>query len=143
MLNPMKENQTNIKPASEPRIKPVHIEFSHPTAEEVRIAGSFNDWRPEATPMIALGGGRWAKKLVLPPGKYEYCLVVDGYYLPDPQSRQTSPNPFGGVNSVMSVEAQARTRAPERPVEEQTDVNESEQANSNYVRILIVDDTPC
>lgn len=101
----MKRNRTNNKPASESRTKPVHIEFAHPTATTVRIAGSFNDWRPEATPMIPLGDGRWAKELALPPGTYEYCMVVDGDYLPDPQARQTTPNPFGGVNSVLSVQA--------------------------------------
>jgi 1,4-alpha-glucan branching enzyme len=103
----MKKNRTNHKPATELRAKPVHIEFTHPTAAAVRIAGSFNDWRPEATPMIPLGDGRWAKELALPPGTYEYCVVVDGDYRPDPQARQTTPNPFGGVNSVLSVQAPA------------------------------------
>ena len=41
----------------------------------VGIAGTFNDWRPQATPMIRLNDGRWAKELALPPGTYEYCLV--------------------------------------------------------------------
>lgn len=103
----MKKNRTNHTPAGQPRTKPVHIEFTHPTAAAVRIAGSFNEWRPEATPMIPLGEGRWAKELALPPGTYEYCVVVDGDYLPDPQARQTTPNPFGGVNSVLSVQAPA------------------------------------
>lgn len=103
----MKKKNTNNQLTSEAKAKPVHIEFSHPTAAAVRIAGSFNDWRPEATPMIPLGEGRWAKELALPPGTYEYCVVVDGDYLPDPQARQTTPNPFGGVNSVLSVEARA------------------------------------
>ena len=31
-----------------------------------------------ATPMISLGDGRWIKALALPPGTYEYRLVVDG-----------------------------------------------------------------
>lgn len=99
----MKKIKTNNQPGSEPRTKPIHIEFTHPTAATVKIAGSFNDWRPEATPMISLGEGRWAKELVLPPGTYEYCVVVDGDYQPDPQARQTTPNPFGGVNSVLRV----------------------------------------
>lgn len=99
----MKKIKTNNKPANEPRTRPIHIEFTHPTAATVKIAGSFNDWRPEATPMISLGKGRWAKELVLPPGTYEYCVVVDGDYQPDPQARQTTPNPFGGVNSVLRV----------------------------------------
>ena len=56
-----------------------------------------------ATPMIALGEGRLAKDLALPPGDYEYCLVVDGQWTPDPKATETVPNPFGGVNSVRRV----------------------------------------
>ena len=59
----------------------VHFEFFHPQASRVNIAGPFNDWRPEATWMISLGHGRWIKQLVLPPGRYQYCLVVDGHWI--------------------------------------------------------------
>ncbi len=81
----------------------VHVEFRHPTATAVAIAGTFNDWRPEATPMVDMGQGRWLKELVLPPGTYEYLLVVDGRWLADPLAQGTTPNPFGGVNSVVTV----------------------------------------
>jgi 1,4-alpha-glucan branching enzyme len=81
----------------------VHVEFSHPTATAVAIAGTFNNWRPEATPMVAMGEGRWLKELVLPPGRYEYLFVADGHWLADPRAQATTPNPFGGVNSVVTV----------------------------------------
>ena len=67
------------------------------------IAGTFNGWRPEATPMVAMGRGRWLKELVLPPGKHEYLFVADGCWLADPLAQATLPNPFGGVNSVVTV----------------------------------------
>ncbi len=79
------------------------LEFSHPTAGAISVAGTFNDWRPGATPMISLGDGRWIKALALPPGTYEYRLVVDGEWMPDPRGRETTPNPFGGLNSVIRV----------------------------------------
>src|SRR5689334_12634570 len=78
----------------------VQVEFTHPTASAVAIAGTFNDWRPEATRMVALGDGRWRKELVLPPGTHEYLFVADGQWLPDPLAPETTPNPYGGVNSV-------------------------------------------
>lgn len=53
--------------------------------------------------MVSLGGGRWVKDLVLPPGVYEYRLVVDGEWMPDPQARDSKPNPFGGANSILNV----------------------------------------
>jgi len=85
----------------------IRIEFTHPTASEVAIAGTFNDWRPDATQMVALGGGRWLKELALSPGTYEYRLVVDGAWMENPRACETAPNPFGGLNSVLKVNQQA------------------------------------
>lgn len=84
-------------------IQIVRIEFTHPSACNVFIAGTFNDWHPSATEMIALGGDRWAKDLTLPPGTYEYRLVVDDEWMADPRAAESAPNPFGGVNSVLRV----------------------------------------
>jgi len=86
-----------------PRLQPVRFEFTHPTASTVCVAGTFNDWHAEAKPMHRLGGGRWLKETVLPPGTYEYCLVVDGQWMPDPRARESVPNPFGGRNSLLQV----------------------------------------
>ena len=99
----MKKNHPNAKSAGETRTGPVHIEFKHSTATRIGIAGTFNDWRPEATPMIPMGDGRWLKELVLAPGVYEYLLVVDGEWMPDPHASGTAPNQFGGINSVLKV----------------------------------------
>jgi 1,4-alpha-glucan branching enzyme len=85
----------------------IHFEFTAPEAESVLIAGTFNDWRPTATPMVALGEGRWVKDLALLPGEYEYCLVVDGQWKPDPLAKETVQNPFGGVNSIRRVDDSA------------------------------------
>ncbi|MBI3427936.1 MAG: hypothetical protein HY011_33855 [Acidobacteria bacterium] len=82
---------------------PVRIEFNHEQAQAVFIAGTFNDWNPNTTPMIALGKGRWGKELALPPGRYEYQLVVDGIWTCDPSAPEQVPNPYGGHNSVLIV----------------------------------------
>ncbi|HTJ00217.1 MAG TPA: glycogen-binding domain-containing protein [Dongiaceae bacterium] len=84
----------------------VNFEFTDPGAASVALAGTFNDWRAAATPMIPLGAGRWAKALVLPPGNYEYRLVVDGHWQADPGARESVPNPYGGTNSVRRVTPQ-------------------------------------
>jgi 1,4-alpha-glucan branching enzyme len=99
----MKTKRTpNLVTADQPA--PVaHLEFHDPHATSVCVAGTFNDWRPEASPMIALAQGRWIKELALPPGRYEYCLVVDGDWRPDPRAGEDTPNPFGGLNSVLFV----------------------------------------
>ncbi len=108
MKNGTKTDRSNQNNGGTPESKRIHFEFASPTAESVAIAGTFNDWRPGATPMIALGQGRWIKDLTLPPGTYEYCLVVDGCnWSPDPHAPETAPNPFGGLNSVLRIAASA------------------------------------
>lgn len=91
----------------EPEMEPVHFEFTDPEAHAVFIAGTFNDWQPEAKPMHPTGNGRWLKETVLPRGTYEYCFVVDGKWMPDPLAKETVPNPFGGRNSVLIVASAA------------------------------------
>ena len=87
----------------------VCLEFNDAQAGEVCIAGSFNDWHPSVTPMIRLGEGKWAKELALPPGRYEYRFVVDGQWVDDPAARDAAPNPYGGMNAVLIVSADAKT----------------------------------
>jgi hypothetical protein len=99
----MKKPQKNRTNGEGQKTLAMRVTFTHPTATAVAIAGCFNDWRPEVTPMLALGDGRWIKEVVLPPGIYEYCLVVDGKWLPDPLVKETVPNPYGGLNSILKV----------------------------------------
>ncbi len=94
----------------------VRFEFTHPTATSVSVAGSFNGWHAGAKPMHPMGQGRWLKETVLPPGRHEYCLVVDGVWIPDPLAPETAPNPYGGRNSVLRIPAKPGTAATAGPV---------------------------
>ena len=85
----------------------VLLEFSHPTAKAIAIAGTFNEWRPEFTPMVSLGEGRWIKQLILAPGVYEYRWVVDGEWMPDRRAGGTVRYPLGGRNFVLRVNGRA------------------------------------
>jgi 1,4-alpha-glucan branching enzyme len=99
----MKRNKRNKANGNGSANQSVRLEFIHPTAKSVSVAGTFNDWRPGATEMVSVGDGRWLKELVLAPGAYEYRLVVDGEWMPDPQASETASNPFGENNSVLRV----------------------------------------
>lgn len=81
----------------------VHIEFHDGKAQTVCIAGTFNDWRPSAMPMLHMSHDRWVKELSLPPGRYEYRLVVDGVWISDPAAKDYVPNLHGSSNSVLVV----------------------------------------
>lgn len=91
------------KIADVPHTQLVRLNYVNPDAKSVFVAGSFNEWHPAVTEMIDLGGGRWAKELTLDPGTYTYRLVVDGEWLPDPESSELVPNPFGSYDSVLNV----------------------------------------
>ena len=104
--DPMKHNHNhdNVRSA-EARLVPVRFEFTDPAATTVCVAGSFNHWQPEHKALHSSGAGNWWKVTALAPGTYEYCLIVDGRWIPDPQARESVPNPFGGRNSVLHVAA--------------------------------------
>ena len=88
------------EPPPPPRVV---LELVNPAASQVFVAGSFNNWQPEQTPLAAAGNGRWAGDLKVAPGRHEYLFVVDGQWLPDPNAKQTVENPFVGRNSVLTV----------------------------------------
>ena len=76
----------------------------YPRAQQVQIAGDFNDWQPEKSPMEKIGdSGVWRTKMNLAAGRYRYRLVVDGQWQQDPYNEMTELNPFGGLNSVLEV----------------------------------------
>jgi len=83
----------------------VRFEFTDPTATTVCVAGNFNRWQPESKTLHSSGVGNWWKETVLAPGTYEYCLIVDGHWMPDPLATESVPNPYGGRNSVLHVAA--------------------------------------
>lgn len=76
-------------------------------ARAVCVAGSFNDWQPDATPMQPTGDGTWGIELELGPGTYEYRFVGDNCWCSDPNAPDTVLNPFGDYNGVLCVPAPA------------------------------------
>jgi 1,4-alpha-glucan branching enzyme len=81
----------------------VSFELVQPGAHRVCVAGSFNDWKPESSPLAPLENGRWAGDLAIKPGRYEYLFVVDGQWVLDPNAKESVQNPFGGRNSILGV----------------------------------------
>ncbi len=76
----------------------------YPRASSVQIAGDFNNWQPDGTPLKKVGAnGAWQIKLPMNKGKYRYRLVVDGQWQQDPYNETTEANPYGELNSVLEV----------------------------------------
>lgn len=74
--------------------------------DQVRLAGDFNGWVPDSGVLLELHeDGGWTKFLPLRPGRYEYKLVVDGRWLPDPLNPNKAPNTVGSMNSVLEIKS--------------------------------------
>jgi hypothetical protein len=81
-------------------------------ARSVLLAGDFNNWMPQSTPMNC--GSRpcdWRKVLPLAPGRYKYRLVVDDKWVTDPNNRYVESNQFGELDNVIEVERAATQAA--------------------------------
>jgi hypothetical protein len=105
--------QPAVQPVSErfPALEEQEITFTclAPEAREVSVVGSFNGWRPNATPLKHTGAGEWAVRLMLRSGQYEYRFAVDGRWSEDPRASQHVANPYGECNSVLVVPLAVRT----------------------------------
>jgi len=85
----------------------VSFVYTAPEAKSVLLAGDFTGWQQAPVPMKKDKAGVWKKTLSLPPGRYEYRLIVDGEWKDDPQCSNRQPNQFGGENCVCVVAAPA------------------------------------
>jgi 1,4-alpha-glucan branching enzyme len=81
------------------------LKLSAKDAGSVAVGGTFNGWQPALSPLVRGSDGVWRTRLSLAPGRYEYRFVVDGKWIDDPLAKDSVPNPYGGRNSVLSVEA--------------------------------------
>lgn len=120
MIHKMPEKNQRPSRKKSPPAEAVEVEFVFERCgvEQVYICGQFNDWQPASLRMIgAPEAGLWEKRLVLPPGRYEYKFVVDGSWLHDPDAPENVPNVFGSLNSVVEVRSDRQTHPISRPPE--------------------------
>jgi len=89
--------------AKSPKKKRVTFSLAAPDAEQVCLAGTFNEWDPEARVLKRNKAGAWTTWMSLAPGRYEYRFIVDGEWCADPECADSEPNEFGSTNSVVEV----------------------------------------
>jgi len=63
------------------------------------LAGSFNNWMPDALAMTKTDSG-WTVQVKLGPGKYWYKFIADGNWMTDSDNRLNENDGQGNVNSV-------------------------------------------
>ena len=84
----------------------------HPRAKLVALAGTFNKWSTESTPMMRKDAD-WSVSINLAPGTYRYKFVVDkARWTVDPENSQTEDDGDGHINSVLIVVARNAAANP-------------------------------
>jgi cytoskeletal protein CcmA (bactofilin family) len=83
----------------------VLFKFWHyrPDAEDMRLAGSWNDW--ESIPMYLDQEGNWFTYAAIPPGIHKYEFYIDGEWGPDPDVAESVPDGKGGEATEFVVKA--------------------------------------
>lgn len=81
----------------------VRFVLQSPAARTVSLAGDFNGWSVQRTPLTDPDGdGVWTVTLPLRPGRYQYKFLVDGQrWTVDPGAPTHLPDGFGGQNSLL------------------------------------------
>ena len=89
----------------------VQFAFAHPEAQSVTVAGDFNDWDAEATPLRDTDGdGVWTGLIALRPGMHKYMFVVNGeQWVTDPEAERYVDDGFGNRNAVIAITPPGRT----------------------------------
>lgn len=102
---------TRTVSAAAPPIIYVQFAFADPTAQTVAVAGDFNDWDAEATPLRDPDGdGVWTGLIALRPGMHKYMFVVDGEkWVTDPEAERYVDDGFGMRNAVIAVTPPGRS----------------------------------
>src|SRR5262245_11931816 len=69
-----------LRPAAQPTspsLVTVRFVLTAPDAHAVSLAGTFNQWNSQATPLVRTGAsGVWTATVSLPPGQHQYAFVV-------------------------------------------------------------------
>ncbi len=83
----------------------VQIRFDPDNANynSVKVRGTLNYWNAMLSTMKKDADGIWLEEFELPPGEYQYLLVVDGKEIRDPASTDSVDNNIGGYNSLLRV----------------------------------------
>lgn len=95
-----------LSPAVDDSPAPVLVRFTFEDrhAQQVFVAGDFNDWNP--IPLDHEDGGHdslFVTTVALPRGVHEYMFLVDGNWVRDPLVSDSRPDGFGRRNSLLRL----------------------------------------
>ncbi|SHH56867.1 isoamylase early set domain-containing protein [Thermosipho atlanticus] len=107
-------------------------------AEQVYLAGNFNNWSPTSLPMKNVNG-IWMISLELQPGEYQYKFVVNGeQWIEDPDAPSFVDDGFGGKNGAFLL-ANENGKLVIKPVGESVEEKMEYEYNENREDTIFVD----
>jgi 1,4-alpha-glucan branching enzyme len=78
--------------------------FCHASeARQVSLIGDFNNWRPNAVPMVRQPDGSWMASLELSHGYHQYVFLVDGKRVLDPNAAGKARDSHNEPVSLLAV----------------------------------------
>ncbi len=80
----------------------VEFRFFRPQAQQVDLAGEFNDWRTGELPMKKDKQGYWLAQMRLPSGEFKFRYCADGEWFTDYAAFGVEPGSFG-LDSVVRI----------------------------------------
>lgn len=86
----------------QPELRFVKFSLKFAGAKDVRVAGDFNKWNPDALSLVKKDAKTWEALVPLPPGRYKYLCRVDGQDVLDPLNPETDLE-AGRKVSVLTV----------------------------------------
>jgi glycosidase len=116
-----------LAPAADPAAAPAgqlklypHLFFYNAgdaSPDHVAVAGDFNGWSQEATPMSRQSNGVFSVSVDMSEGVHLYKFLVDGKWINDPHSdaELEQSDGFGGKNSAVLIGPDARRYPPPPP----------------------------
>jgi len=106
-------------------------------AKEVSIAASFNNWSAKANPLTNNGNGEWKIEMELQPNYYQYKIVVDGNWVPDPKNDWKINDGGDNFNSIVKIgnPATPKRKQSNRPFPKELLPEPILQNNVKYVEL--------
>jgi hypothetical protein len=83
----------------------VRLILDAPGARRVAVAGDFNRWDADSTPLVRdERSRRWSVTLALHDGEHRYAFVVDGTrWVPDPRAERSVRGEDGRIYSLLNL----------------------------------------
>jgi hypothetical protein len=92
-----------VKASEKKSVRKIPFSLTVEGAREVAITGEFTAWSRTGIKLTRGDRSEWQTVLELPPGQYQYRILVDGNWSDYPMEAKRVPNGFGGTNCLLVV----------------------------------------